>query len=82
MMISIFLLIKKDSIKTWNEEWITLLCQINCLNDNFEQLLDAFNVIENEDIQKMIAEQIIILGSIEEVELGCLENQELFEASL
>lgn len=74
-------LIKKDSIKTWNEEWITLLCQINCLNDNFEQLLDVFNVIENEDIQKMIAEQIIILGSIEEVELGCLENQELFEAS-
>jgi hypothetical protein len=52
------------------------------LNDNFEQLLDVFNVIENEDIQKMIAEQIIILGSIEEVELGCLENQELFEASL
>ncbi|EXC23985.1 hypothetical protein J520_3171, partial [Acinetobacter sp. 869535] len=68
-------LIKKDSIKTWNEEWMTLLCQINCLNDNFEQLLDVFNVIENEDIQKMIAEQIIILGSIEEVELGCLENQ-------
>ena len=74
-------LIHKDKIKKWDEEWITLLCQTNCLSNNFEQLLNVFNVIENEDIQKIIAEQIIILGSIEEIELESLENQELFEAS-
>lgn len=71
-------LIHKDKIKKWDEEWITLLCQTNCLSNNFEQLLDIFNVIENKDIQKMIAEQIIILGSIEEVELESLENEKLF----
>ena len=70
-------LIGKDKIKTWYEEWITLLCQTNGLNNNFEQLLDVFNVIENEDTQRMLAEQIIILGSIEEIELESLENEKL-----
>ncbi|MBF7691502.1 dsDNA nuclease domain-containing protein [Acinetobacter pollinis] len=71
-------LIHNGKIKNWNEEWIPLLCQTNCLSNNFEQLLDVFNVIENENIQKMIAEKIIILGSIEEIEFESLENERLF----
>lgn len=74
-------LIAKNAIKTWDQKTISLLCQINFLNNNLQQLLDVFNTIEDKNFKKLIAEKVIILGAFEQIEFDSLENDELFEVS-
>lgn len=74
-------LIHEDKIKKWDEEWITLLCLTSCLNNNFGQLLDVFNELNDETAKKLLSEKVFLLGYLEEVEFNNWDNLDLFNSS-
>lgn len=74
-------LIHNDKIKKWDEESIILLCQTNCLNHNFEQLIDVFNEINDGVTKDLISEKIFILGYMEGIEFNNWEKFDLFNSS-
>lgn len=73
--------IRTNKIKKWNEEWIILLCQTSCLNNNFEQLLDVINELNDEAAKKLLSEKVFLLGYLEEVEFNNWDNLDLFNSS-
>ncbi|WP_019459208.1 dsDNA nuclease domain-containing protein [Acinetobacter sp. GG2] len=73
--------IRTNKIKKWNEEWIILLCQTSCLNNNFEQLLDVFNEVNDEIVKILISDKVFLLGYLEGVEFNSWDNLDLFNSS-
>ncbi len=77
----IITLISNGAIKTWDEEWITLLCQTSCLNNNFEQLSDVFNEVNDGIAKILISDKVFLLGYLEGVEFNSWDNLDIFNSS-